>query len=110
MNRTPICLKLRCISTWFAATATTSRINGRLTTALRDALQARDVPVAMPTSPHILGIRPSPAQWEHCVRALEAAHIDITSRHGVLRVAPHLHVDLDDMRRVADVLARALRE
>jgi len=82
------------------------------TTALRDALQARDVPlpVAMPTSPHILGIRPSPAQWERCVRALEAAHIDITARHGVLRIAPHLHVDLDDMRRVADVLARALRE
>jgi hypothetical protein len=43
------------------------------------------------------------------VRALEDARIDITARHGVLRIAPHLHVDVDDMQRVAEVLATALR-
>jgi selenocysteine lyase/cysteine desulfurase len=82
------------------------------TTALREALQVRDVPlpVAMPTSPHMLGLHPPPAQWDRCVHALEDARIDITARHGVLRIAPHLHVDLDDMQRVADVLAHALRE
>jgi selenocysteine lyase/cysteine desulfurase len=84
---------------------------GLRTRALRDALQERDVPlaVARPTSPQILGLRPTPAQWERCVQSLQDARIDITARHGVLRIAPHLHVSVDDMRRVADVLARATR-
>ena len=82
------------------------------TDALHAALQARGAPVRVvqPTSPHILGLRPSPAQWERCVAALEAARIDITARHGVLRIAPHLHVGIEDLERVADVLARATRD
>jgi hypothetical protein len=39
---------------------------------------------------------------------LDEACIDVTARHGVLRIAPYLHVGLEDVRRVADVLARAL--
>ena len=79
------------------------------TAALREALQQHDVPVERvePASPHFVGLRPG-AAWSACVRALDAARIDITARHGVLRIAPYLHVALDDMRRVADVLARAM--
>lgn len=81
------------------------------TNALCDALQERDVPlaVAQPTSPHILGLRPTPAQRDRCMQALQDAGIDVTARHGVLRIAPHLHMAVDDMQRVADVLARATR-
>lgn len=78
------------------------------TAALRDAVQARDVPidVATPSAPHLMGLRPGTA-WDACVRALGDARIDVTARQGVLRIAPHLHVDVDAMRRVADVLAGA---
>ena len=77
--------------------------------ALRDALQAHDVPldIVRPGAPHIVGVRPG-ARWNACVRTLEEARIDITARHGVLRIAPHVHVDVADMARVADVLRRAL--
>jgi selenocysteine lyase/cysteine desulfurase len=80
------------------------------TAALREALQAHEVPIgiAEPAAPHLLGLRPG-AAWDACVRALDAAGIDITARHGVLRIAPHLHVDVEAMRHVANVLARALR-
>lgn len=79
------------------------------TAALRDALQAQGVPIAIaePAAPHLLGLRPG-AAWTPCVRALEEARVDITARHGVLRIAPHLHIDVGAMQRVADVLARAL--
>lgn len=81
------------------------------TTRLRDALEGLGAPlaVATPSSPHLLGLRPAPALWERCVRALEEARIDLTARHGVLRIAPHLHASLADMDHVADVLAHATR-
>jgi hypothetical protein len=73
-------------------------------------LQAHEVPIgiAEPAAPHLLGLRPGTA-WDACVHALDAAGIDITARHGVLRIAPHLHVEVEAMRHVANVLARALR-
>ena len=79
------------------------------TAALREALHMHGVPVdiAGPAAPHVLGVRPG-AAWGACIDALDAANIDVTARHGVLRIAPHLHVGLDDMRHVADVLARAM--
>lgn len=80
------------------------------TAALRSALQAEDAPIAVaaPAAPHLLGLRPD-AAWDACVRALGQADIDCTARHGVLRIAPHLHVGVGHMRRVAQVLAGALR-
>ena len=42
-------------------------------------------------------------------RALDAAGIVCTRRHGLLRIAPHLHVDEADMTRVADTIAAAMR-
>jgi selenocysteine lyase/cysteine desulfurase len=82
---------------------------GLRTAALREALQARGVPIEIvdPGAPHIAALRPGTA-WTACVRALDEACIDVTARHGVLRIAPYLHVGLEDVRRVADVLARAL--
>jgi aspartate aminotransferase-like enzyme len=60
-------------------------------------------------APHFTGLRPPPDQFAAIVAALREADIVCTARHGVLRIAPHLHVDPSDMQRVAVVLARAGR-
>lgn len=56
---------------------------------------------------HFTGLRPPPAQFDAVVAALRAANVICTARYGVLRVAPHLHVDEDDMRRCVAVMASA---
>lgn len=53
---------------------------------------------------HFVGVRPRARPLDACARALHAAGIACTVRHGCLRFAPHLHVDVDAAGRVADVL------
>ncbi len=60
-------------------------------------------------APHFTGLRPPPDRFAEIVTTLREANIVCTTRHGVLRIAPHLHVDPSDMQRVARVLARAGR-
>lgn len=57
---------------------------------------------------HFLGVRPPRAEAMTAVaNALSAAGIVVTARHGLLRIAPHLHVSLEDLRRVATIIAAA---
>lgn len=58
-------------------------------------------------APHFTGLRPPRDRFAAVVAALREARIICTARYGVLRIAPHLHVDPADMPRVAGVLARA---
>lgn len=80
---------------------------GVLTARLRAQL---DGAFAMPRNgaPHFLGLRPRHATLEACMQALRRERIVCTARRGVLRIAPHLHVDEADIDRVAGVL-RAVR-
>lgn len=54
---------------------------------------------------HFAGLRPPPDRLDVASRALRQAEIVCTTRHGVIRIAPHLHVAPTGMARVADVLA-----
>ena len=59
---------------------------------------------------HFAGVRPPAAgALAAAAAALSAAGVVVTSRHGVLRFAPHLHVGVDDMRRVAAIIAASAR-
>lgn len=59
---------------------------------------------------HFLGVRPPRAESMALVaNALTAAGVVVTARHGLLRIAPHLHVGVDDMRRVAAIAGDASR-
>jgi selenocysteine lyase/cysteine desulfurase len=80
---------------------------GTLTARLRAALDgAFDMP--RDGAPHFVGVRPRGATLEACVQALRRERIVCTARHGVLRIAPHLHVDEAGIDHVAAVL-RAVR-
>jgi selenocysteine lyase/cysteine desulfurase len=59
-------------------------------------------------APHFTGLRPPPAQFDAVAAALRAANVICTARYGTLRIAPHLHVGEDDMRRCVAVMASAL--
>lgn len=58
-------------------------------------------------APHLTALRPPAERLEAVFGALRRERIACTRRLGVLRIAPHLHVDVDDMRRVAEVAAAA---
>lgn len=61
--------------------------------------------VADVTPAHFLGVRASaPEALVAVAAALPAAGIIATARHGVLRIAPHLHVGAAEMHRAAQVL------
>lgn len=79
---------------------------GALTAALRQRVgDGFETPAVH--APHLVGLRPRAASAEGCVQRLRAASIVCTARHGRLRIAPHRHVDLADIERVAGVLADA---
>ncbi len=80
---------------------------GTLTSLLRSQLASRGDAFASPAmhAPHLLGLRPRTASLDACVHAVRQAGIACTARHGVLRIAPHLHVDEADIERTAAVLA-----
>lgn len=54
---------------------------------------------------HFLGVRPLRADVLAAVAAaLGAAGVVVTTRHGLLRIAPYLQVGVDDLRRVAAII------
>ncbi|MDN5780651.1 MAG: aminotransferase class V-fold PLP-dependent enzyme [Luteimonas sp.] len=58
-------------------------------------------------APHITALRPPAARIDAVFDAFRRERIVCTRRYGMLRIAPHLHVEADDLRRVAEVAARA---
>ena len=78
-----------------------------LDAALRDA--GLEACVADGHAPHFTGVRVPAERMDAVGAALDAAGIVCTRRHGLLRVAPHLHVDEADMTRVAETIAAAMR-
>lgn len=58
-------------------------------------------------APHLTALRPPPERLDAVFDALAREHIVCTRRHGLLRIAPHLHVAPGDMARVAAVAAAA---
>lgn len=56
-------------------------------------------------APHITALRPPARRFEAASSALRSAGIACTHRHGLLRIAPHLHVDAAQMPWVAQVAA-----
>jgi hypothetical protein len=61
-------------------------------------------------APHLTALRaPDPALLDAAWAALQRESIICTRRAGLLRIAPHVHASDDDMRRVAEVVARSGR-
>lgn len=59
-------------------------------------------------APHFTALRaPSDIALAAVAGALHAERIVCTLRAGLLRIAPHVHASDDDMRRVAEVVARS---
>src|SRR5690606_41806619 len=58
-------------------------------------------------APHLTALRPPAERLDAVFDALRRERIACTRRHGLLRIAPHLHVAPDDMARVAAVAAAA---
>jgi selenocysteine lyase/cysteine desulfurase len=82
---------------------------GECTRALDDALDANGLS-AWETpghAPHLTAMRPPAERLDAVFDALRRERIVCTRRHGLLRIAPHLHVTPEDMSRVAAVVATA---
>lgn len=77
---------------------------GALTLQLREMLADAGFETPTRPAPHFTGLRPRRVPLDACVRALQDARIICTARHGVLRIAPHLHVDDGDIDSVVRVL------
>lgn len=58
-------------------------------------------------APHITALRPPADRCDAVFAALQRERIACTRRYGLLRIAPHLHVDTADMLRLAAVVAGA---
>ncbi len=58
-------------------------------------------------APHITALRPPADQLDAVFAAFQRERIVCTRRYGLLRIAPHLHVEVEDMARVAAVAAAA---
>ena len=101
---------LRQIAAWGVAT-----IAGQLrarTAAFAQALDEQGLASWRTVGPvaHFIGLRPADAASLQAVTAaLSAAGVVATSRHGIVRIAPHLHVGVDDMRQVAGIIGDAAR-
>lgn len=78
-----------------------------LDAALRDA--GLEACVADGHAPHFTGVRVPTGRMDAVGAALDGAGIVCTRRHGLLRIAPHLHVDEADMAHVAGTIAAAMR-
>jgi selenocysteine lyase/cysteine desulfurase len=59
-------------------------------------------------APHFTGLRPPPPDFAKVVDALRGAGITCTARHGVVRIAPHLHVSPQEITRAVRVMAAAV--
>ncbi|MFC3716258.1 aminotransferase class V-fold PLP-dependent enzyme [Luteimonas soli] len=82
---------------------------GKCTRALDDALDAHGLSAWKTPghAPHLTALRPPAERLDAVFDALRRERIICTRRHGLLRIAPHLHVTPEDMSRVAAVAARA---
>ena len=82
---------------------------GACTRALDDALEANGLSAwtSPGHAPHMTALRPPPDRLDAVFDALRRERIACTRRHGMLRIAPHLHVKPEDMARVAAVAAAA---
>ena len=78
-----------------------------LDAALQDA--GLEACVADGHAPHFTGVRVPTGRMDAVGAALDGAGIVCTRRHGLLRIAPHLHVDEADMAHVAETIAAAVR-
>ncbi len=78
-----------------------------LDAALRDA--GLEACLTVDHAPHFTGVRVPQERMAAVGAALDAAGIVCTRRHGRLRIAPHLHVDEDDLAHVAGTIAAAMR-
>jgi len=58
-------------------------------------------------APHLTALRPPAERLDAVFDALRRERVACTRRHGLLRIAPHLHVAPGDMARVAAVAAAA---
>lgn len=58
-------------------------------------------------APHFSALRPPTGGAERIAAAFACEGIVCTHRHGLLRIAPHLHVDDDAMRRMVDIAAHS---
>lgn len=85
---------------------------GELTSALDKALDAHGLSTWKTPrhAPHLTALRaPDAATLDAAFNALQSEAIICTRRAGLMRIAPHLNVDEDDMQRVAQVVAAAIR-
>ncbi len=85
---------------------------GQLTSALDQGLDAHGLSAWKTPghAPHLTALRsPDPALLDMAWAALQHGSIICTRRAGLLRIAPHVHASEDDMRRVAEVVARSQR-
>jgi selenocysteine lyase/cysteine desulfurase len=82
---------------------------GVLTSRLRARLHAAGIAdwCVAPPSPHLLGIAPPPARLDALRASLAVSNVICIERDGVFRLAPHLHLDEDDIDRVAEAVVRA---
>ncbi len=89
--------------------ANVSRQLGALTAALDAALDAQGLSSWKTPghAPHLTALRPPAASLDAVSAAFAREGIVCTRRHGVFRLAPHLHVDAANMRRLADAAAEA---
>lgn len=80
------------------------------TDALAQALDAKGLGALRQPghAPHLCGLRPPVARFDAVATALQQAGIVVTVGPNCLRVAPHLHVGVDEMARVADTIASVL--
>lgn len=60
-------------------------------------------------APHFTALRPPPGVLDAVATAFARERIVCTRRYGLLRIAPHLHVDASAMERVAGIAAAVLR-
>jgi selenocysteine lyase/cysteine desulfurase len=58
-------------------------------------------------APHITALRPPAERLDAVFAAFQRECIVCTRRYGLLRIAPHLHVGVDDMARLAAIAAAA---
>lgn len=83
-----------------------------LTAAFDEALDAHglDAWKTRGHAPHFTALRPPANRLRAVADGLRRERVICTERYGLLRIAPHLHVDTDDMRRVAAIAAKAARD
>ena len=83
----------------------------RLTAALDQALERHGLGAqrTQDHAPHICGVHLPPERTAAVARALLEAGIVSTVRNSCVRIAPHLHVDSNELEHAVDVIARATR-